>query len=517
MRIGMGYDFLNGEFKADCLKGNESPITPYPAVISDWTWEESVTTSDMQKSLAVSVSAAYKALPTNVSGKASFLSNVNISEYSSSFVGRQTLVKAEQVYLNDRYEDSIGDLAKSDPITFRQRCGTHFIRAISHGGEYNTVLSHTTRSQDERKEFAAALNASVNAYKGDASASNTFQSSRFFGTTKVLAYKAGGSALSPLDPSAVRSDFQQIRSDVDSGKWVPVSATLQRYPDALPQLHPKMAALDQAYSILVTYKDVQSTLDSLEQHPELYFVDPATIDSVMPTVRASLDKIRTQLISKMTTCSQGSGDEVQSKCDFSTMPRPSAPGPSYGLPVLYKEMCPATLESAPYSGGHFQNMPHKSSDTSMGGRDVIQIATCYSFRVGGNVEQSINVRGVETSFNSSLFENNPMTRVVWQQDQHGGCVVSKTFLDGVCRADGVADISSGPIQFTPAGSHDYTDLSFNEKLVAGAVCRTNKQNDDLNWVGCKEIRFLPIPSTLEHIEVQGGSPKPAMIVPGWLR
>lgn len=87
MRPGMGYDFIDAEFKDDCLSGPET-TAPYAAVSSEWSWEETLTTSEIQKLLSISVSAAYKALMTNVSGKASFVSNTKTGESAAYFVGR---------------------------------------------------------------------------------------------------------------------------------------------------------------------------------------------------------------------------------------------------------------------------------------------------------------------------------------------------------------------------------------------------------------------------------------------
>lgn len=426
-------------------------------------------------------------------------------------------MKAEKVYTSTGYIDNtVKRLATNDPITFRQKCGTHFIKAIVLGGEYSAVLSHAAKSQEEQKEFSAALSASVNAYQGDVSAKNTFESSGFFSTTKIVGFKAGGSSLTPLEPSTLRSDFQSMRNDVDNGKLVPVFVVLQHYPDSLPKLDLKMAGLDKAYFILAIYKDVLSSFDSLQEHPELYFVEPSSVQSIVPIARPKLESLRTQLISKMNECSKSEGDNVKVKCDFDSTRRPSFPGPSYGLPMLYKEICASSVQPPPYTGNHFENMPHTSSDHSMGGYDVIQIGTCYNFVKGGNINQVLQVRGVETVPNQSRFQNVPLARTVWKGDEHPGCVVTSSMSLGVCKPDGTPDLDAGPARATPQYAHNYTPLSFNEKFIADAVCRTNKPGTDDNFVGCNHITFLPIPISLEHEELMDGQSKPNMSLPSWL-
>lgn len=101
--------------------------------------------------------------------------------------------------------------------------------------------------------------------------------------------------------------------------------------------------------------------------------------------------------------------------------------------------------------------------------------------------QSINVRGAETSFNGSWFENNPMERMIWKHQEHPGCVISKALVAGVCGDNGVAHVDGGPIQFTPSAAHDYTELSFNQKYIATAVCRTNKQGTRVGLAARKSI------------------------------
>lgn len=74
---------------------------------------------------------------------------------------------------------------------------------------------------------------------------------------------------------------------------------------------------------------------------------------------------------------------------------------------------------------------------------------------------------------------------VWSQSEHLGCELTQSYLEGTSHSPGseiIPDISRGPHRRTPAVSHGYTMLYFNEKLTEEALCRTNKDGEDDNYV-----------------------------------
>ena len=103
MELGRGYDLLSGEFREPCRAEDKVLKELYLSGISEWEFEETIDRNTLRRVLDISLSAAYKAMTTSASGKASYLTSSNIDSSKASYSALQRIIVGEENFVSSGY------------------------------------------------------------------------------------------------------------------------------------------------------------------------------------------------------------------------------------------------------------------------------------------------------------------------------------------------------------------------------------------------------------------------------
>jgi hypothetical protein len=270
--------------------------------------------------------------------------------------------------------------------------------------------------------------------------------------------------------------------------------------------------LEDVTSLLLRYNDVVKSLDDIEQYPEKYYIDRNIDASVTSRIRGLIMSNRQKVISHMNECREANGkSEISKKCDFSKI-RIAYPPLINPIAKLYRNHCTAINEIRDVTKG-FEGLPYTSGgDTTMGGQDVVTIATHYFGEKNGSITRRVRVRVVETRGDLTEFSKS-LDELVWTELDNPGCYLAAKF-------DLNEDEVGAPFPLQGNGTtsaNNYMGITFpTSNLVSGAVCRSNQEGDDAGFAGCQSITFKPINLPLEHTELRTSNVLPQLTAPAWL-
>ena len=163
INLGWGWDRSDAEpIRNVCVEFKEAAE---PAQTRYMTMSEVSDSYELMRSMDMSAEASVKTVAYEVSGKASFAKQTNISGYSSNFVMNATVengvryaTPAENGEL--RLTDEAARLAARNADQFEHRCGDSFVSAVYSGAKLTAVITIETQSQSEKEKLSAELSGS---------------------------------------------------------------------------------------------------------------------------------------------------------------------------------------------------------------------------------------------------------------------------------------------------------------------------------------------------------------------
>lgn len=154
----------------------------------------------LAKAMNVSSSVSVKGVGYNVSGKASFAKNTNVSSSSVTYlVNAEVLNGAEYVRPSGggavRLTDEAAAMARQDLERFQAVCGEGFVSATISGARAYLLAETQTTSRSERQSVRASVKGSGWGVKVEAAVSGSSESGTENLTRNITFYQQGGAAI----------------------------------------------------------------------------------------------------------------------------------------------------------------------------------------------------------------------------------------------------------------------------------------------------------------------------------
>ncbi len=511
MRLGQGYDLVNGESKNnDCIRPLSKETQKYKGVDTNLQYEENIASETLRRFLEINASAAYKGVTSGADAKMEFVTS-SASNSSTSSVAFKHYVRATEISSDSWDYQTVAKERSSSPGTFKANCGTHYIRAIVEGGEFYGTVSQVIKSEEDRSRFSMVASASMSSAKADLSSVTELEKSSFASTVKIRARKAGGADTLEIDMPTLRKMVLDFRTEVAAGKTIPVKVELAEYPAS--DVTVKSMALQEAANLLLRYIDTEKQLDAIETDPSSFYLNENVSTDVVAQIRTHLRNNKNKLVSAMNECREANSRTEKKMCDLSKVSI-AYPPLTNQIAKLYKSTCGSVYQPKPLENGVFAALPRTAGDDSMGGQDVAFVGIKYDGAVAGVIKRTINLSIVETR-NDTQFTRSSED-IVWPETGPG-------LSNGACTLKSALSLPpktvGAPFPIDGNGHtsiNNFMDLYFSPSdYLVSATCRSNQQGGDDGYVGCTVFRFHPITVDFQHAELSA-APAPLLKVPDWL-
>jgi hypothetical protein len=267
--------------------------------------------SEMMESMGVSAEMQVKAMAYQVSGKARFAKEVEVSSESLNFVA-DARVNNGVVFAGPIAGDAgmtvalapqYADLARRDMNEFKRQCGEAFVAAIYSGAELSAVLSFSETDSSEREEIEASMKGSGWGFEAEGTASKTMEEYSKKSALKIDYYQSGGEGNPiPTDQQGFTDAIARLPElAADAGKNYQILVrgyeSLPNFPGGAVDLESDFRErLAASYGRLWTiYEEITSILQDLDDEPGKWVFGPGMGPDTLRTLQDEIqDKLRQQ-------------------------------------------------------------------------------------------------------------------------------------------------------------------------------------------------------------------------------
>jgi hypothetical protein len=517
VQLGHGYNAFTGEFTSRCYKG-EIEFNPHGAAISRIDWEETTDYESIRMVFRIDASASYNAAVGQANGKTSSLSSFNSARSNASGMVILRLETSTETLLNRKLRPELEQLVTKngieDPFALRRNCGTHYVSTINYGGELYASLSHAARSEKDRSDFMAAFGASGFGVSASGTILTTEELEKYSSSLQVSGGMTGSAKPFPMSLADLRQRVAELQLEMNNEakqemkEWKRRAAPIDVVvvPIGLKQIdHDKLDSIAPGLRRLEALRSYQDQVEAIAADPDAYHVDQDGLAETAQRISVRVEELVYEIRAKVRKCSAALEEDMKEACNFGEFANiPTSP--TAGLPPLYIEACQKNWTPPPL-GAALAGLRKSYGDNSMGGNDTVEVSASYAGTPDSGLTQTVTVKIYEAK-NDTIFKPKE--------------AVTRRFFD---RADPNAPgcYLTAPVQrsmpagrVTVRGPNNYKFLNINSGYIAKAECRTDKDGEDVGYVGCREVLFMPVSIPIDHIEhINGSSPKP-LLFESWL-
>lgn len=226
-RLGMGYDTRSGELTDECVVVGNVSRTPAQSPGDGWTFRRIESEHQRKQISSTSYGVEAKMASFGASAGSTFISTLQVSDRALTMLVQNKLsVFEESAPVKDENIKKTAETLSQ----FRRRCGTHYISAISYGGELIMALERSEHESlsasqlEQRARVAMTLGAAA-----EASRMQSVQEMRNDKLLRISGVKAGGSGARAFSVDDFVEETRSFGSQVKDSPQV-IGVTLLPYP-----------------------------------------------------------------------------------------------------------------------------------------------------------------------------------------------------------------------------------------------------------------------------------------------
>lgn len=170
MYLGTGFDTLSNITKGrNCVTYENLSAVTSAVDGKNYSLRLIENYQDLAKHLGVDVAASIQSFDGRGGGRASFLSERSVNDYSVYFLIKGKVLNPLQYPLNAVLNPAFLELATKNPAGFRQACGDTFVSGVQSGGELFALITIQTRTETEAEQLRVDIRAAEGEFEGSAS------------------------------------------------------------------------------------------------------------------------------------------------------------------------------------------------------------------------------------------------------------------------------------------------------------------------------------------------------------
>jgi len=161
--VGAGYDTLQAEQRATCLKVKPAPNKPVPYGQSvEYSLRKIDSYSSLQSEFGMNAAVSFRTGLWKGSSQMSYFSSQKVSSLSTFLMVRvrvRNVSESAELVIDP-------SLQKLKPDAFWRLCGDHYVSQVITGGEFVAIVEYVSHTQEELKDVRGKLGASVGNFTG---------------------------------------------------------------------------------------------------------------------------------------------------------------------------------------------------------------------------------------------------------------------------------------------------------------------------------------------------------------
>lgn len=231
MFLGRGYDTVGGVVKGDCVERVQAQIPGNTAAVrTTFSLSKAESYYSLSRSTGVSVSASFAGGMLSASGKASFIQNISVNDYSLYILAQVKVDNATSSMLDSKLKSDAYELLRDKGSeAFSQRCGDSFISGYTTGGELYSVIVIKTGSESEKRAISAELGGSYGAFSASGAFSEAISRISERNDVDVYIYKTGAASVVQITPDKLIEEAVQFPTNVSGVNAYIYKATITPY------------------------------------------------------------------------------------------------------------------------------------------------------------------------------------------------------------------------------------------------------------------------------------------------
>jgi hypothetical protein len=351
MFLARGYDNVSGAVRGDCVQRTEpQPAAQSSAQRTRFSLTKVENYNSLARLTALSASASVNGGVGHASGKASFVEEINVNDYSIYVLAQVTVLNTSYSMVDMRLnEPGTQLLVMSGPNEFRRSCGDSFVSGYTTGGELFSVIEISTKSETDKRELSLSLSGSYGTFAGSGAFREALEKISKTNAVNVHLYRVGASGAIKVTPDEMIQEATSFPDKLSGSGAFVFKATLMPYTN-LP-LPPGVNIIDTTNQtdVIQRVSDLRlsilqklSNFEYITLHPD-EFVNPD-----IPALYASAGRAA-QAVNQLTTLARNCYQSV-ANCVFPT-----------DLPVVEFNL-PKRIESSPVAAADLQETIKKQEE-----------------------------------------------------------------------------------------------------------------------------------------------------------
>lgn len=490
MIIGRGFDLATGDVRGDCLGFDLYQVSKdsnlLDAVHKDLT---TITDkSDLAKHLEAEVSGAYSFGGAGASAKAKYAQDHKVNTYAVNFVASVEVETSWDYVAVPHLTDEAKALTAAQ---FRTVCGNGFISGILNGGEFYGVGEVSTRSESDRQDIAASVQAAYLTFQANASFSSSLQQAQQDSRLKIDLWKRGASTQpTPATLDGITAEANTFEANVGASGGSPRLVFLQDYgvvpgyvtnqPNVPSNV---LAPLQQMAALDAQFETVQQDVVYVNNHAPQFLLKPTTA-AALNSISQQAVSARSALQTNASQCLQTAGQNCSTPAGL-----PDVGALKSQLPLRYAGVC--ENRDAPIAVTYVDAYSLTRGDNEMGGHNPhIVLAGTLSKEDDRYIFVNLHLNMTEDRPNWTTFEGDRKWRLFDTESDAPHCRYASTWATpntGKIDAHGGTD------------NHSYVQYNGTGMIIYG-TCRSDSDGSDNGDLRCKDLAFKPIKVGLEHVE-----------------
>lgn len=232
LALGSGYNTLTGEVLGDCVVRTDTE--PQAATLGQlviFSLQEVEDYHSLNRRLTISASGSGNGLIASGRGKAKFVQDIQINDYSLNLLASIIVSNDAQRMRDVTLKDWAAELLKAGNTQgFYESCGDHFVSGFVTGGEYHALLQIHTHSAQEKREISAKVSGSYGIYSASASFSKVITEITKNRTLNIYQYRSGGAGeVVQITPETIINAISEFPQTVLTTGARPVNALTLSY------------------------------------------------------------------------------------------------------------------------------------------------------------------------------------------------------------------------------------------------------------------------------------------------
>lgn len=301
LQLGQGLDSTKIKAKGTCVElGPLKTQSGHPeGQIAEFRMLEITSETALRSSLDISASASIKGFLGKGNGRMSYAESINKNSQSKYLMVHTRVANQIEGASSVRFNSEALQLITENRVKdFNEKCGDEFVVALRTGGEFFAVLEFDITSEQESKDFSAAISASGAAWEGSAKINTALAKLDKYSFVQVKMLKAGGDQEFPsiegIKDFALK--FGKMISNV-GGTPVTLELITQDYSGVapltsrpnIPEVYNQLYVLGEIAQARDNAKETLNTIKYISQNERFYDVGGFDFEAAENTTREYLN------------------------------------------------------------------------------------------------------------------------------------------------------------------------------------------------------------------------------------